>query len=467
MKEWIMALPSALPEAPAAAPAPAKVRTNRALAMDTGQLSVLGAPPKTRKGGGGVSLAESFASAVNSLSANVTRTILTMLGIIIGVGAVIALLAYGNGVVAKSLAALERNGTNLITLKGASQSAVGNVPTGAQSLTLTVADATALSDPANCPDCAAVSPEMGRGGPIAFGNKRVFGELLGVWPQFTDVHSYNVVKGGFITDLDIAGNTNVVALGASVAQNLFGDTDPTGQTVRLNNISFKVVGVMEAKGGTGFGSLDSQVYVPLTTALGQLTGGRGSATTNTSGKIVETIYVNAKSANTVQAAIDETNDTLSGLHRTKTGAPDWSVINQQDQLQAAQDTQKTYQIFLLVIASISLLVGGIGIMNIMLVSVTERTREIGVRKAIGARKGDILAQFITESVLMSLIGALIGVAFGLLSSYLVGRFYQQTIVSVQSIFIAVGFAMVTGLFFGVYPAQRAASLKPIDALRYE
>jgi len=446
-----MASASALPEAPEAAPV--KARANRALALDTGQLSV--------------SLSESFSSAVNSLTANVTRTILTMLGIIIGVGAVIALLAYGNGVVAKSLAALERNGTNLITLKGASQSAVGNVPTGNQSLTLTVTDAIALSDPANCPDCAAISPEMGRGGPIANGSKRTFGELLGVWPQFTDVHSYNVVKGGFITDTDLTSNANVVALGATVAQTLFGDTDPTGQTVRLNNISFKVVGVMEVKGGTGFGSLDSQVYVPLTTALGQLTGGRGGAATNTSGKIVETIYVNAASANSVASAIGEVNDTLSGLHRTRTGAPDWSVINQQDQLQAAQDTQKTYQIFLLVIASISLLVGGIGIMNIMLVSVTERTREIGVRKAIGARKSDILTQFITESVLMSLIGALIGVGVGLLTSYLVGRFYQQTIVSVQSVFIAVGFAMVTGLFFGVYPAQRAASLKPIDALRYE
>lgn len=431
------------------------------------QLVLLATPPKTRKGGGGVSLSESFTSAVNSLSANVTRTILTMLGIIIGVGAVISLLAYGNGVVAKSLAALERNGTNLITLKGASQNAVGNVPTGAQSLTLTINDATALADPANCPDCASVSPEMGRGGPIAFGSKRTFGELLGVLPSFTDVHSYNPVMGSFFADSDVTGNNTVVVLGASVAQALFADADPTGQTVRLNNISFKVVGVMEAKGGSGFGSLDSQVYIPLTTALGRLTGGRGSATTNTSGKIVETIYVNGKSANTVSAAIGEINDTLSAQHHTKNGVPDWQVVNQQDQLQAAQDTQKTYQIFLLVIASISLLVGGIGIMNIMLVSVTERTREIGIRKAIGARKGDILTQFITESVLMSLIGALTGVAFGLLASYLVGRFYQQTLVSVQSIFIAVGFAMATGLFFGVYPAQRAASLKPIDALRYE
>ena len=264
-------------------------------AADTGHLTLLGTPPKVRKGGGGVPLVESLVSSLHSLTANATRTILTMLGIIIGVGAVIALLAYGNGVVAKSLAALQRNGTNLITLKGASQNAVGNVPTGNQSLTLTISDANALSDPGNCADCAAISPEMGRGGPIAVGNKRTFGELLGVWPSFTDAHSYNPVKGGFITDADLTSNANVVVLGANVAQSLFADTDPTGQTVRLNNISFKVVGVMEAKGGNGNGSLDNQVYLPLTTALGKLTGGRGSATTNTAGKIVETIYVKASS----------------------------------------------------------------------------------------------------------------------------------------------------------------------------
>jgi len=224
--------------------------------------------------------------------------------------------------------------------------------------------------------------------------------------------------------------------------------------------------VMEAKGGNGFGSLDNQVYVPITTAMAKLTGGRGGAPTG-AGKVVSTIYVKATSANSVDKAISEVNTVLGGLHRTKTGAADWQVVNQADQLQAAKDTQKTYQIFLFVIASISLLVGGIGIMNIMLVSVTERTREIGIRKAIGAKGRDILTQFVTEAVLMSLIGALTGVVLGVLASYLVGRFYQQTVVSVQSIFIAVGFAVVTGLFFGVYPAQRAASLKPIDALRYE
>jgi putative ABC transport system permease protein len=443
---------------------PTITEQNQALAADTARLTRLGTPPTMGKGGG-VPLSESFLSSLHSLSANVTRTILTMLGIIIGVASVIALLAYGNGVVAKALTALERNGTNLITIQGASQS-TGGVATGNQSRTLTLTDAQALADPTQCPDCGAVSPEVRGGGQITAGGKNTFGAATGVWPSYSDVHSYNVKTGSFIQDSDVTGNQAVVDLGATIATALFGDTDPTGQMVRLNRQSFRVIGVMEAKGGNGFGSLDNQVYVPITTAIAKLTGGRGGAPTG-AGKIVDSIYVKATTPDTVDKAISESNDVLSGQHRTKSGAPDWQVVNQADQLQAARDTQKTYQIFLFVIASISLLVGGIGIMNIMLVSVTERTREIGIRKAIGAKKRDILTQFITESVVMSLIGALTGVVIGVLASYLVGRFYQQTLVSVQSIFIAVGFAVATGLFFGVYPAQRAAALKPIDALRYE
>jgi putative ABC transport system permease protein len=443
---------------------PTVTEQNRAIAADSARIARLGTAPTMGKSGG-VPLSESFTSSLHSLSANVTRTVLTMLGIIIGVASVIALLAYGNGVVAKALTALERNGTNLITIQGANQASAG-VATGNQSQTLTLADATALADPTQCPDCGAVSPEVRGGGQITANGKNTFGSAIGVWPSYQDVHSYNPTIGSFIADNDVTDNQAVVVLGAQIAQTLFGSTDPTGQTIRINRQSFKVIGVMEAKGGNGFGSLDNQVYAPITTAMAKLTGGRGGAPTG-AGKVVNTIYIKSTSPNTVDKAISEANDVLSAQHHTRTGAPDWQVVNQADQLQAAKDTQKTYQIFLLVIASISLLVGGIGIMNIMLVSVTERTREIGIRKAIGAKKRDILTQFITESVVMSLIGALTGVVIGLLASYLVGRFYQPTIVSVQSIFIAVGFAVATGLFFGVYPAQRAAALKPIDALRYE
>ncbi|MDQ2785823.1 MAG: ABC transporter permease [Chloroflexota bacterium] len=442
---------------------PTITEANRALAADTARIARLGTPPTMGKGGG-VPLSESFMSSLHSLSANVTRTILTMLGIIIGVASVIALLAYGNGVVAKSLAALEANGTNLITVQGANQRTAG-VATGSQSQTLTLEDAVALAQPGTIPDATAISPEVGRGGRINVGTVNTFGQTLGVWPSYQDVHSYSPAAGNFIADQDVTSNARVVALGANIATALFPSSDPIGKTVRLNNNSFQVIGVMEAKGGNGFGSRDNQVYVPITTALTVLTGGRQQAVG--AGKNIDTISIKATTPESVNKAIAEVNDALFAQHRIKNGQPDWQVVNQADQLQAAQDTQKTYQIFLFVIASISLLVGGIGIMNIMLVSVTERTREIGIRKAIGAKKRDILTQFITESVVMSLLGALTGVVIGVVASYLVGRFYQPTIVSVQSIFIAVGFAVATGLFFGVYPAQRAASLKPIDALRYE
>ncbi|MHB8646593.1 MAG: ABC transporter permease, partial [Thermomicrobiales bacterium] len=203
----------------------------------------------------------------------------------------------------------------------------------------------------------------------------------------------------------------------------------------------------------------------ITTALTVLRGGRQQRVG--AGHNIDTISIKANSPESVDKAIGEINDAMAGQHRTKTGTPDWQVTNQADQIAAAESTQKTYQIFLLVIASISLLVGGIGIMNIMLVSVTERTREIGIRKAIGAKGKDILTQFVTEAVLISLIGALTGVVIGLVAAYVVGKTWQRTIVSPQSVVIAVFFACATGLFFGVYPARRASRLKPIDALRYE
>jgi putative ABC transport system permease protein len=441
-----------------APPGPAAVEHTTAT-----QLTLLSIPP-TSRGHGSVPLSESLRSSLHSLSANVMRTALTMLGIIIGVGAVVALLAIGNGVVATAREKLERNGTNLVTVQGANQISAG-VATGNTQNTLTVEDAIALAAPGAVPDAAAISPEVQRGGRITVGAVNTFGGFLGVWPSYQDVHSYNVASGDWITDQDVTSGTSVVDLGANIANSLFPGTDPVGRTVRMNGESFRVIGVMEVKGGNGFGSRDNQVYIPITTALSRLTGGRQSPFG--AGKTVNTISIKANSPETVDKAISEVNDVLAGLHRTRTGAPDWQVTNQADQIQAAEETQRTYQIFLLVIASISLLVGGIGIMNIMLVSVTERTREIGIRKAIGAKGRDILTQFVTEAVLISLIGALTGVVCGLAAAVIVGKTWQRTIVSPESVVIAVAFATATGLFFGVYPARRASRLKPIDALRYE
>ncbi len=427
------------------------------------ELSVLSIPPSSRRSGG-VPLSESFRSSINSLSANIMRTLLTMLGIIIGVGAVVALLAIGNGVVAEARANLERNGTNLVTIQGGNQVSAG-VATGTLTQTLTAEDAIALAESGAVPDAAAISPEVQRGGRITVGALNTFGGFRGVWPSFADVHNYNTVSGEFIQDSDVTSRATVVDLGAQIASALFGESDPVGKIVRMNGVGFRVIGVMETKGGNGFGSLDTQVYIPLSTAQAVLVGGFPGAPT--AGKTVQNIYIKAAAPESVDKAIAEANDVLAARHRTRTGAPDWQITNQADQIKAAEETQKTYQIFLFVIASISLLVGGIGIMNIMLVSVTERTREIGIRKAIGAKGKDIMTQFITEAVLISLIGALTGVAFGLLASYIVGKTWKTTIVSPESVFIAVFFACATGLFFGVYPARRASRLKPIDALRYE
>jgi putative ABC transport system permease protein len=429
----------------------------------TAQLKVLSVAPKTR-GRGGVPLSESLRSSLYSLGANVMRTALTMLGIIIGVGAVVALLAIGNGVVATAIEKVERNGTNLVTVKGANQVSAG-VATGNTQNTLTLEDAEALAEPGAVPDAAGISPEVGRGGRINVGTVNTFGATIGVWPSYVDVHGHSVASGAFIADQDVTSGTRVVALGANIATALFPGADPVGKAVRLNNMAFQVVGVMEVKGGNGFGSPDNQVYVPISVVLTLFTGNRQQPTG--AGHTIETIAIKATAPGTVDKAISEVNDGLAARHRTRTGAPDWQITNQADQIQAAEETQRTYQIFLLVIASISLLVGGIGIMNIMLVSVTERTREIGIRKAIGAREKDIMTQFITEAVLISLLGALTGVLFGLLASFIVGKTWERTIVSPQSIVIAVAFATATGLFFGVYPARRAARLKPIEALRYE
>jgi putative ABC transport system permease protein len=424
---------------------------------------LLSTPPKTR-GRGGVPLSESVRSSLDSLGANIMRTALTMLGIIIGVGAVVALLAIGNGVVATAIERVERNGTNLVTIQGANQVSAG-VATGNLQNTLTLEDAQALAEPGAVPDALAISPEVNRGGQITANGKNTFGGMVGCWPTYPDVHGYSPAQGDWFSDADVSSNATVVALGANIATALFADSNPVGQSVRLNGRAFRVVAVMEVKGGNGFGSRDNQVYVPITAAFSQLTGGRQQPLG--AGKNVNTIAVKATSPDTVDKAISEINDVLAARHRTRTGQADWQVTNQADQIQAAKETQRTYQIFLLVIASISLLVGGIGIMNIMLVSVTERTREIGIRKAVGAREKDILTQFITEAVMIGLLGALAGVGVGLLAAWIVDMTWERTIVSPQSVVIAVAFATATGLFFGVYPARRAARLKPIDALRYE
>jgi len=461
MAQPAISAPGSLPLAPAVRH---RTDTNHAAAEDLSPLSLLSMPPKMRKASRGVPLSESFRSSIYSLSANVLRTLLTMLGIIIGVGSVVTLLAIGNGVVADARDAVTRNGTNLVSVTAANASSNG-VPSPDSSNSLTLDDANALMDPENCPNCQAISPEVQGGGVISAGSTRTFAPITGILPTYADVHSYNTIDGSFVTDEDVQSNTQVVALGSSVATSLFPAGAAVGKTVRINNLAFRVVGVMETKGGTGFGSQDSRVYVPLPVALARFTGSRQRAVG--AGKTVNTIAVKADSYDNVDQTISEITDTMNARHKIRNGVTDFTVVNQADQIKTAQDQQRTQQIFLLVIASVSLLVGGIGIMNIMLVSVTERTREIGVRKAIGAKERDILTQFIMEAVLISFIGAIIGVIIGVSAALIVAATWKRTILDPTSIVVAMAFACAVGLFFGVYPAQRAARLKPIDALRYE
>lgn len=410
---------------------------------------------------------ESFTTAIGSLVSNKMRSVLTMLGIIIGVGSVIALQSIGQGTIDTAQKNLEKAGTNLVTIQPSNQSAFG-VVTGQTNNSLTYEDAQALAASGAIPAAAAVEPEYFSGGPIVAGSTNAFGLTVGTSEQYPDVHDATVASGDWFTTQDVSSAHLVVVLGAQIAQQLFPDgSDPVGKHISVRRVSFTVVGVLAAKGGNGFGSQDSEIFVPITTAQQRLFGFRPTGAAST-GKPVNSIVLKAANQNDVDTLIQQVTALLEDRHKIGSGQPDdFTVVNQQDQLQAAKDQEATFNIFLVVIASISLFVGGIGIMNIMLVTVTERTREIGIRKAIGAKPRDILVQFMIESITLCFLGGLVGMVFGIVASLIVNATFQHTVVSPVIVVIAIGFAVAVGLFFGIYPARRAARLNPIDALRYE
>lgn len=407
-----------------------------------------------------------FIEALENLSTNKLRSMLTVLGIVIGVAAVIAMLSIGRGAEASITSRIESIGTNLIYVSPGSTSEGGVRSIAGSAGTLTLDDAEALTSLPEVVDVASVTDSFVQ---IVYQSQNTGTRLIGVTPGYETVSSLTLEDGEFISESDQNARSLVVVLGNDVAQTLFGSTaGVVGQKVRLNGQPYKVIGVLASKGGTGFMNQDDQVFIPLSTALYRLVGGfrfRGSS-------VISQIIIKASRAEAVDQVVTAVTETMRNLHETVEGADDFTVTNQLDTLDAATQVADTLSLFLGGIAGISLMVGGIGIMNIMLTTVTERTHEIGLRKAVGAKRRDILLQFLVESVVLSLAGGLIGVGVGwgiaqLMGKVQIGGSAITPIVGMDSIFLATFFSMAVGLFFGIYPATRASRLQPVDALRYE
>jgi putative ABC transport system permease protein len=416
---------------------------------------------------GGISWQETLRFAMASVRANPLRSILTALGVMIGVAAVVALLAIGRGTQDSITASITANGANLLTVRSGAtnQGPVGGAVGGGQSLTS--ADAQALADPDRAPSVAFVSPEYGGNAQIVAGSVNTNVRITGAEPSYALAHNNSIAEGSFITDEHTRAAANVVVLGTNVATNLFPDGGAVGQPVRIGGQSFRVVGVLASQGGTGFGSVDDGVIVPLATAQRKLFGGRAISGGQ---PLVSNIVVQAASAEAVNTALAEVQQVLREEHDLPSdgSGDDFSVINQQAILATVTQTAQTLTLFLAAIAAISLLVGGIGIMNILLVSVRERTREIGLRKALGAREEDILLQFLFEALALSGIGGLIGLTVGVSIALALNQFVgMNASLSLDAALLALGFSLMVGLFFGIAPARSAARLDPIIALRYE
>lgn len=417
-----------------------------------------------------MSIAQAFLEALESISGNKLRSGLTVLGIVIGVAAVIAMLAVGNGAEASITGSISSIGTNLLFVFRGSPESQQEAPDRSSARNdrpLTLADAEALADPFAAPSVAVVAPAIQGNGIITFAGENASTTITGVTPEYFSVRNLELSEGEFINQEHLLGRMSVVVLGPEAADAIMGRHDGiVGETIRIEGQPFRIIGVLVAKGGGAFGSEDNSAYLPFTTAQARLL--KRSARDE-----VDVIFVQATSGETVPQASEEIANILRQRHRTPIGSDDFTVFTQQDFLQTFAAITGVLTIFLGGIAGISLLVGGIGIMNIMLVSVTERTREIGLRKALGARRRDILIQFLTESSLLSLIGGIIGILLGWVIAYAVGQIAVANgtdfipVVTTDAVALATIFSAAVGLFFGIYPANRAANLEPVEALRYE